>query len=83
MAKLQVSGKFDPLSRRNVAVGDKDHVGHWTSWKDCTTYKLADEIDRRVLIRDGHDDTNRNEEDRADAKSEKKTIPREMYGVAT
>lgn len=71
MSKLQISRELDPLSRRDVAVCDKDHVRNGSTREHCSTDELTDEVYATVLICDSHDDANGYEEDRADAESEK------------
>lgn len=66
----------------DVAVGDEDHVGDGTAGKDGAADELADEVDGGVLVGDGHDDADGDEENGADAEGEKETIPGEVDWVA-
>lgn len=71
MPKFQVGRELNSLSRRDIAVGDKDHVCDRSTRKDGSTHELTNKIYTAVLVRDSHDDTDGNEENRADAKSKK------------
>jgi hypothetical protein len=82
MAKFKVGREFDALCRGDVSVGNEDHVCDRSTWEDGTADKLADKVDAAVLIRDCHNDTDWNKEDRADAQSEDQTVPWKLYWVA-
>ena len=81
MAQLEIATEFDALSRGDVAVGDEDHVCDRTAGEDDTANELADEVKGRVLVGDGHDDADGDEEDRGDSEGEEKAVPGEMDGV--
>ena len=66
MAELEIRGEFDALGGTNVAVGDKDHIGHRSSGKDDAADELADKVEAIMLICDGHDDRNRQEHNSSD-----------------
>ena len=42
VAELEVGGELDALGRRDVAVGDEDHVGHGPAGEDDAADQLAD-----------------------------------------
>lgn len=52
--KLQIGGKLDALSRRDVAVGHEHHVRNGSSGKDEACDELADKVDATVLVCDRH-----------------------------
>lgn len=81
MAQLQIGGKFDTLSGRYVAVRYKNHVCNRPSWENGTTDELTDQVNTAVLICDGHDDADGNEQDGAYAKSEKQAVPWQMHRI--
>ena len=82
MTKFEVCREFDSLGGRDIAICYEDHVGDRSTWKNSTANELADEIDAAVLICDGHDDADGNEENRADAKGKNQSIPWKMNWVA-
>ena len=81
MAEFEVGCEFEALGRRDVSEGCEDHVGNWSPGEDTSADQLAYEVDAALLVGDGHDDANGDEESRADAECEKKAVPREVDGV--
>ena len=69
------------MSRRNVSVGHEDHVCDGAAGEDGSANELADQIDTAMLVGDGHNDANWDEEDGTDSKGQDETIPWEMDGV--
>ena len=63
MAEFQIGGELDALGGRDVAVGDEDHVGDGAAGKDDAADQLADEVEARVLVCDGHDDADGDEKE--------------------
>lgn len=57
MAELQIRGKLDALRRRDVTVGNENHVGDRSTGEDSAANELANQVNAAMLIRDGHDDT--------------------------
>lgn len=82
MSEFEVGGEFESLHGCDIAVGDEYHVGDGTAGEECAADKLTDEIEGRLLICDGHDDADRDEEDGAYAEGEEETVPWEVNGVA-
>lgn len=81
MAELEVGGEFEALSRGDVPVGGEDHVCNGAAREGDAADELADEIEAGLLICDGHDDADRDEEDGADAEGQKEAVPGEVDGV--
>ena len=54
MPKLQIRGKLDALSRRDVAVGHEHHIRNGPSGKDKACDELTDKVDATVLVRHCH-----------------------------
>lgn len=69
MTEFQVRGEFDALRGADIGVGDKDHVRDRAAGKYDATEELADQVETAVLVGDGHDDTNRYEENAGDRQS--------------
>ena len=67
VTELEVGGELDTLCRRDVAVGDKDHVGDGASGENGAGDQLADQVNAAVLICDGHDDADGDKENAADS----------------
>lgn len=63
VAELEVGGEFDALGGRDVAVGDEDHVCDRAAGEDVAGDELADEVEGRVLVCDGHDYADGDEEE--------------------
>lgn len=78
VAKLEVGGELQTLGGGDVAKCCKDHIGNRTTGKYDSADQLADEVDAALLVRNGHDNANGNEEDCPDAECQQKTIPRQM-----
>jgi len=68
MAELEIGSKFQALGCRDVAKGCEDHVRDRSTGEYNTADELADEVDAALLVCDGHDDADGDEEDCADAK---------------
>jgi len=68
MAELEIGSKLQALGCRDVAKGCEDHVCDGSTGEHNAAYQLADEIDATLLVRDGHDDADGDEEDCTDAK---------------
>ncbi len=62
MSQFQVTTELDALCGGDVTVRDEDHVGHRAAGEDDAADELAYKIERGVLIGDGHDDTDGDEE---------------------
>jgi len=83
LTKFEIRGKLESLSgcdlgtsdakmksiagETYVAIGDEDHVCDGTTGKQCAAKKLADEIQATLLIGDGLNNADRNEEHAAEA----------------
>ncbi len=81
MAKFQIRRELDALCRADVAIRHKDHVCDRAARKYDTADELADQIQTAMLIRDSHDDANRDEEHASDAKSKQESIPGKMHRI--
>jgi len=80
--ELEVRGELDALRRRDVAVGHEDHVGDGAAGEERAAGELADEVDGGLLVGDGGDDADGDEEEGADGEGEEEAVPGEMDGVA-
>lgn len=80
MPQLQVGTEFQPLRRGNVAIRHKNHIRDGPARKHNTANQLADEVYAILLVGDGHDDANGDEEHSADPQREEQTIPRQIHG---
>jgi len=78
VAKLQVGCELDTLGRGNVAVGNKDHVSDRTAREYGARDELADQVDAAVLVGDGHDDADGDEEHAANAEGQQQAVPWEV-----
>ena len=65
-----------------VAVGDEDHVRDGAAGEDAAADELADEEEAALLVGDGHDDSNGDEEDSTHAEGYQKPIPWKVDRVA-
>ena len=45
MTELHIAGELDALSRRDVAIGNKYHIGNWPAREDNAADELTDEIE--------------------------------------
>lgn len=81
MAQLQIRRKFDSLGRRDISIGDEDHVRDRPAREDCPADKLTNEVNAAVLICDGHNNSNWDKEDGADTQRKKQTVPWQMHRV--
>lgn len=81
MAEFEVRREFYTLRGGDVTVRHEDHVCDGSTWEDSTANELADEVNTTVLICDGHNDADWDEEDRANSESEDQSIPWEMNWV--
>ena len=57
------------------------HVGDGSAWEDHAADELADEVEAAVLVCDGHNDADGDEEDGGDGESEQETVPGEIDRV--
>ena len=81
MAELEVGGELEPLGRADVAKGNKNHVRNRTTGENDTADELADQVRAALLVRDRHDDPDRNEENSRDRKSKDEAVPGQMDWV--
>jgi hypothetical protein len=82
MAQLQIGTELDALGGRDVPVGDEDHVCDWPAGEEDAADELADQVDAAVLVCDGHDDGDGDEEEGADGEGEEEAVPGEVDRVA-
>ena len=84
MPEFQVGGELDALSGGYVAVGHEDHVGDGPAGEHDTADQLTDEVQRRVLVRNGHDDADGNIEEGGYEQGEEEAVPGEVdFRIAT
>lgn len=67
VTEFQVGGEFDALRGADVAVCHENHIGYRSSGEDDAADELADEVQAAVLIGDGHDNANGDEQHGGDA----------------
>lgn len=82
VAKFEVGRELESLGRSDIAEGHEDHVRNGSAWKDSACYELANQIYGNLLVGNGHNDADRDEEDGADGQCEEHAVPREMDIVA-
>lgn len=65
-----------------IAVGHENHVCNWPPGEEGPADELADQKETALLVRDGHDNANRDEKDSADAEGQQEPVPRQVHRVA-
>jgi hypothetical protein len=82
MPEFEIGSKLDSLSRRDIAIGNENHISNWTTRESNASDELAYKVNAAVLVCDGHDDADWDEENGTDSESHQQAIPGEMDGVA-
>lgn len=82
MAELQIGGEFDALGGTDIGISHEDHIRNRSSGEDNATDKLAYQVETAMLVCDGHNDADGDEEDAGNTQGQEQPIPWQMDRVA-